>query len=792
MNHKRSYYNSVIACISTFLASTASSVFIIGMSSHFYAIRHSSWESAITIALTWLPGVLLLLIGGNWADIYSSRTTWSLAEIGTVIVRLTVIYLLGREKYTYVFVLIGVEGILGGMSRVLRTTCVAKFVSDEYRGRAATWIQTLLYVGSGIAGVVAGFILKTGGVVDTTWLAIGLSFLAAMTILFVQELKQPLIDIAAESRKTIYLWDAFEKSFSLMRARPILMFSLGVLILMGMFFQGSYTFFETIIPIQHFGLGQSAVGFAYGLSSVAVIAGAILYQATQGLLKPAEREFGVFQKQILTLALFGALVYAVLSLMTSITAAMILFTVFVAIYEFCFLMCYARFVQDCPPSDLGKASSFLHAIAPMGQGIVVLCLGWIFPKLQSFSLAVGCILFFYIPFVIILFARTKKHYCSFRMVKVKSLNILPLLTLLILSVVSFYPYKAQASANVGYGWTTSVMSQNTQENFLLGFQLGFQRTNPKESKVEIQVLSDTGASLLAANNLAKNFVSDPSIVLISGFPTSHEAMLAADVLNQSKDLLSLFIGASHEDLAKKGDRILTTGESMEASVKKSLEIIKKYLPNKRGLAVINPLAAYSVNQAEILQSLIAKNSEFSTIQIKQTDLDSERRIKLKDLDNLKDYDYLMITCYPEESDRFMEQLMRLPHELPIVVSSSWETLDVLRRYISGRKKPIYGSVVWQKGSKESQEFEQLMDNRYGREANGISSYGYDAGVIAGTLISRIKGAVTRETVLAAFKKNRCFPGTSTGTICFPERGGHALRNMKTVRFDLKKGFVLLE
>ncbi len=366
------------------LSAVGNAMFAVNIASYFYSARQSSSEVGIAIAMNWLPGVLLLLVGGHWADRYSSRKLWIISEISAVGVRLLALTFLSLGLEQGLLALLFLDGITAAVGRVVRTSSVAKLVSEERKGSLATWIQTLLYIGYGLAGLISAKILTNGNVTDTTLIAAFLSLGAALIISFSKEVSNP--NTTEEAQASV--GHSVIHSFGLIRRDDHLFLSIGALIAMGIFFQGSYTFFETIIPIQSYGLGQSGVGYAYAISSFAIIVGALLYQSINRNKDWNKIALQTFKVKLVLLSLAACVLYLALTFATSAALAGVLFFAFVALYEYCFFLCYAKFVSASPSKDLGKLSAFLHAIAPLGQGIIALALGVLFAKLPNFTVVV--------------------------------------------------------------------------------------------------------------------------------------------------------------------------------------------------------------------------------------------------------------------------------------------------------------------------------------------------------------------------------------------------------------------
>ncbi len=357
---------------------------------------------------------------------------------------------------------------------------------------------------------------------------------------------------------------------------------------------------------------------------------------------------------------------------------------------------------------------------------------------------------------------------------------------------------AASTPRIAYGWTTAVMPKETQEFFILGFELALDKHLSSESKARwkttspLKVFSDTTRTSLAPVGLTEKMIEDSDAILLTGFPTSHEGMLSAERCAKA-DLLCLYIGASHDGMAHFGPKVLSTAESMSLIAESMVKTASRRFKGKAGLMVRNPRAVYSTQLAGLVKKRVGAMGSNSPFHLDEVDMDAKRRIPEKVLKSLKEkFSFMIFTQYPEESDLLMDQLSSTSEDLTLIVGSAWETMEPLRRLAARRKAPIYSHSIWLRGSKESLPFETAFKQRYGRGVDAVAAYGFDMGIIVSSLINRVSGPLTRAKIIEAYQSNRCFDGTSAGRLCFPEAGGHVNRKIFEVVFNKDKGFVRVE
>lgn len=352
------------------------------------------------------------------------------------------------------------------------------------------------------------------------------------------------------------------------------------------------------------------------------------------------------------------------------------------------------------------------------------------------------------------------------------------------------PYMASAQTQaIGYGSSTSVITEKIQEGFLSGFQVGFKSIYPSNEFnqfVKLEEVHDGSAlgSQVAARRLITNKVS-----ALFGFPGSTDALLAGQIAKES-NMIAVFPGCNHNGLANLGENVFSTGHSGTDEAWAGLEFGTKFLKFRKVLVIINPMAAPSVGLEPIFNSPETK-AKFGSMEISLVRLEQDLLLPTETIAKIKNgqYDYLFLTPYPEASKKFTDQLVSEKLDLPIVAGSAWGTVDsdVMRRFVANKKAPFYLMTSWNPESASSKVFRKIFKKVYAKEPTAESAYGYDLGVIAATVLKRTATPVTVESYKKAFHSNLCFSGLSIGSICFPVTGGHAKRSIHFLKFT-RSGF----
>lgn len=368
----------------------------------------------------------------------------------------------------------------------------------------------------------------------------------------------------------------------------------------------------------------------------------------------------------------------------------------------------------------------------------------------------------------------------------KSIFIWSLLLLLVLASDA----KAM-SPIVGYGSSDAILPAKNQELFYLGFEAGMTRRLKSPALSEYVTTSQiSDGSYLGAIKSVKNLIMR-NVKIIAGYPTSHEAVLVGRI-TRDLNVLTIFPSAGHSELAAMGDRVFTTGESTGVTVNSMIAIAKGIKQNVgKCLISFNPRAVFSMDQDEELEKAISQGRHQGLV-FEKVYLSESLRLDDAIIKSLREgkYDCLIMTMYPDESVEIMKQLDENGLGVPIVTNSSWSTGDIefLRRIIAHMKSPIYGFSLWVKESPQYQDAATYIERKYGRKPTTEIMDGYDLGIIVGTIIQRMQSHNEYDDPLAMFQEDTCFEGTSTGKICFPVGGGHAVRTVHKVMIS-KDGYI---
>jgi ABC-type branched-subunit amino acid transport system substrate-binding protein len=357
--------------------------------------------------------------------------------------------------------------------------------------------------------------------------------------------------------------------------------------------------------------------------------------------------------------------------------------------------------------------------------------------------------------------------------------------LLAIVVLAINSSRGMAVPFIGYGSSNAIVPAKSQELVLMGFELGFAKAAPTKNISDyIRIEQNNDHSQLGALISAKNLIKEGAVALV-GFPTSHEALLAARIAKEN-GMLGIFAGAGHNDLANMGPTIFSTGESIKQSVEDSLRFVSKEFKGSTGFFVVNPSAVFSHNHSVYFKQAL-QAAEFSGINIKEVFLTKDLILNESDLNEIRTAKspYLMLSFYVDEAAKLLWQLDEKKIDVPLFATPAWTTDDVefVKRILQRKKTPVFSLASWNPAQPVFFPFARALKEKFGRTPSSEMVYGYDLGIIVGTIVKRIDGRISKEAIIRSFHKDVCFEGATFGELCFDPNGGHARRKLNVVKWS---------
>lgn len=321
---------------------------------------------------------------------------------------------------------------------------------------------------------------------------------------------------------------------------------------------------------------------------------------------------------------------------------------------------------------------------------------------------------------------------------------------------------------IGYGSSNFVISDEVQESFYMGFEIGLKaklKTKPLEKSLLKE--SDLSKSPLGASKTAK-LLLEKGVKLLTGFPGSHDCLLAAKVAVTSQ-IPAIFANCSHEKISEFHNQIFAFDSSMKFEVLSLVLFSKEFLKVKNLNIVYSPFHIASLNQKEIFDELRKKETNLS---ITFFPMNEDGELKEEDINKIKRSisDPILITVYPNLLEKFKDQLLNAKIGNPIIGGSSWDNSESIKRLFLNFKNDIFHSSGFDRSSPILSRYSRLRGGVAVGQITAEEIFGYDLGQVVGELwvqVNKIKNMDIKKVLIHGF----CVDQLSFGKTCIKGEGG---------------------
>ncbi|MBU0505128.1 MAG: ABC transporter substrate-binding protein [bacterium] len=364
----------------------------------------------------------------------------------------------------------------------------------------------------------------------------------------------------------------------------------------------------------------------------------------------------------------------------------------------------------------------------------------------------------------------------------KNRRIFIIFLFLLFSCVFISASSYAQECTIGYGYATTVLPKADQENFMWGFQYGLKKAyteNPatqgachsfENIKVVYKFSHDTQSpldALLVANDLIKD-----NVIMMVGFPSSHEALLAAKVAQQH-NMAFVSIGAVANGLAEYKDNIFTTSPKRETYTK---ELIKGLANRHKGKEILIVAKKDFIFSMDILNTLQKENKPEYGLTLTPVFIDENLALDKQSLKNinLKNVAGVYITLYPSISKlAFLELQDKLNGQTMFYVSSAWisnkiEFFDKIP--LSTKKRVVgFGAGVPNLHSEALKPLHHAYEVVFNKKPEVAVFEGYEAGTYVAHVLKG-SSAASRSAVLDSMMKMGCVSVETFGEMCRTPEG----------------------
>jgi predicted MFS family arabinose efflux permease len=365
-NENRNYWLYIFSII---FSSAAHYLLTISILTHF-VFAQSVQKTTLSLAITWVPSTILLIVGGQFFARTNPCRGWFFMELLSSLSALCIAVSLSASAQICIFVSLFAKSAFDFITRVLRVAAIQQLFCEEKRAELTSLSQVCFYSGYAVAGLTGTFALAH---LRPMAIAGGCSIILLISAIMIA-LMQPNGRLAYQTqgaRKIFFNFDEISKSFDGFWATFML------LLICSVFFQGTFSVVQNLIPIQNYRLGKSSLGFVHFLMGSAILLGSISYNQARkkySLLTSVPFENSL---PLLIAVSLTAILFWISAIPTTPILAGIAYFLFIFIFEFLFMWLFVSLITNSKPTCQSDVLAFTHASCSLAQAGFALCLGFI-------------------------------------------------------------------------------------------------------------------------------------------------------------------------------------------------------------------------------------------------------------------------------------------------------------------------------------------------------------------------------------------------------------------------------
>lgn len=388
---------NLIRSTTAFTISSAGSVLLhIVLAVSVYESTSSAVLTAMFISLQWLPAMLVVLYRSDWDHGMHPLRRWFVLDLVSAF--LTLVILATMPNYYAMAGLLLVRGIVDHINRINKTVAARVLFPKDDLGPSASMLQSGNQVGMAAAAIIGVFAAKAMGlataiIIDAATFAVSAALIRACVSVEAfaagEQPRRPLRSRVVEYGRVL-------------EQKPQLMLCAILMPVTATFFQGSYSVLQPIFPIEHLGLGASAVSASYVMASVAIVFGssAFTYFCRRSRLFARPGAWVRALAGGLSIVAAGAYLGSVST--TNYVTCAVAFSLMVFFFEFLWMMGHVGIVELAPEGQLGSVFGISFALGCFFASLLTALLGLLLDLLSNdYIVLVGCVMATYF---VVLFA----------------------------------------------------------------------------------------------------------------------------------------------------------------------------------------------------------------------------------------------------------------------------------------------------------------------------------------------------------------------------------------------------
>lgn len=342
--------------------------FLLILATTFFSVVMESYsKTALAVAMTWLPSLVLLFVGGRWADKATPTRFWKIFELLNFFLCLGLAFAFYHSHIALILSFLFLKSLVEFLLRVARNATFVQLKTDFAVAQLIATGQSSLYLGFAAAGILGFFVLEN---FSSDFLAVVCSIFFLMPLLFVSRMEIKKLERPVEKKGVSIL-----RAFEVVWLEPATRFHFVMLALWAGLLQGSFSVLQNVLPETTFEAGKSGISLTHFAASLGILAGAIFFQTLDHRFRISSQRHPWLRKEYLlgTASVCGLYLLAAFS--QNPWVALLSFAGFVFVFEVFFMAFLVSCLNLSPVAEKGNVTALIHSFIPISQSVIAIATG---------------------------------------------------------------------------------------------------------------------------------------------------------------------------------------------------------------------------------------------------------------------------------------------------------------------------------------------------------------------------------------------------------------------------------
>lgn len=354
--------NFLLSFLSSFISLFGSKLLMISYVAYVFKESGSATLASIVFAADWIANLFIGVLGAQFIDRQDAKKLLIQLNVVTAAVTLLFLAFIDPDLYVYAVLIIFVRALLKSAVQNARVKALVQFFDEEETNTFSPLFNSALPIAMALAGGVGVAVLHFGGMFVVVLIDATCFLVAAALMVLVrpnEERMAAMREASKEEGRRSSLSGARE-AFTLFVRQDTIGTAVFYIALSVTAFQATYESLITVIPEVWYGYGASGTAMFFTIESIAVMAGAFVYQyfSRRDLINDSNKE-----KVNLSVVAAITLLYLVMpSASENIYLAVAAFTLMVFGGEIIWVHHFKLMIAATPPTKVSSVVGLQTAI----------------------------------------------------------------------------------------------------------------------------------------------------------------------------------------------------------------------------------------------------------------------------------------------------------------------------------------------------------------------------------------------------------------------------------------------